>query len=136
MSAFTVRRLETVTSREFGGLCEVLIDCVEGGASVSFMHPMTLAKAADFWREVAASTPTGTLLTSTGTTSASPMRSLAAAYDQRATMRLTSRYKAVPAATPAPTTAIVDSIALRRTSLRCAPSAMRSANSLVRCATV
>lgn len=55
MSSFTVRRLETVTSREFGGLCEVLIDCVEGGASVSFLHPMTLSKAADFWREVAAS---------------------------------------------------------------------------------
>ena len=51
MSGFTVRRLDTLTSREFGGLCEVLIDCVEGGASVSFMHPMTLAKAADFWRE-------------------------------------------------------------------------------------
>jgi len=55
MSGFTVRRLDTLTSREFGGLCEVLIDCVEGGASVSFMYPMTLAKAADFWREVAAS---------------------------------------------------------------------------------
>jgi GNAT superfamily N-acetyltransferase len=55
LSAFTVRRLETLSSREFGGLCDVLIDCVEGGASVSFMHPMTVAKAADFWREVAAS---------------------------------------------------------------------------------
>jgi GNAT superfamily N-acetyltransferase len=55
MNRFTVRRLDTLTSREFGGLCEVLMDCVEGGASVSFMHPMTLAKAAEFWREVAAS---------------------------------------------------------------------------------
>ena len=55
MNDFTVRRLDTLTSREFGGLCEVLIDCVEGGASVSFMHPMTLSKAADFWREVSAS---------------------------------------------------------------------------------
>jgi GNAT superfamily N-acetyltransferase len=53
MSGFTVRQLEVVSSREFGGLCDVLIDCVEGGASVSFMHPMTLAKAADFWRGVA-----------------------------------------------------------------------------------
>jgi len=59
MSGFTVRRLDTITSREFGGLCEVLMDCVEGGASVSFMHPMTLAKAADFWREVAASVNRG-----------------------------------------------------------------------------
>lgn len=59
MSAFQVRRLDVVTSRDFGGLCEVLMDCVEGGASVSFMHPMTLAKAADFWRDVAASMARG-----------------------------------------------------------------------------
>jgi len=59
MSGFTVRRLDTLSSREFGGLCEVLIDCVEGGASVSFMRPMTLAKAADFWRGVAASVARG-----------------------------------------------------------------------------
>jgi GNAT superfamily N-acetyltransferase len=59
MSGFTVRRLSQVTSREFGGLCEVLIDCVEGGASVSFMHPMTFSKAADFWRGVAASVANG-----------------------------------------------------------------------------
>jgi ribosomal protein S18 acetylase RimI-like enzyme len=55
MSAFTVRRLTQLSSREFGGLCDVLIDCVDGGASVSFMAPMTLAKAAEFWRDVAAS---------------------------------------------------------------------------------
>jgi GNAT superfamily N-acetyltransferase len=59
MSGFTVRRLDQVTSREFGGLCEVLMDCVDGGASVSFMQPMTLAKAADFWRGVAASLARG-----------------------------------------------------------------------------
>ena len=49
----SVRRLEVINSREFAGLCELLIDCVEGGASVSFMHPMTMAKAAEFWRDVA-----------------------------------------------------------------------------------
>jgi GNAT superfamily N-acetyltransferase len=59
MSGFTIRRLHTLTSREFGGLCEVLMDCVEAGASVSFLHPMTLTKAADFWREVAASVNRG-----------------------------------------------------------------------------
>ena len=59
MTAFRVRRLDTLTSREFGGLCEVLVDCVEGGASVSFMHPMSLTKAADFWREIAASVNLG-----------------------------------------------------------------------------
>lgn len=59
MSGFSVRKLEVITSREFGGLCEILIDCVEGGASVSFLHPMTLAKAADFWRDIAASVARG-----------------------------------------------------------------------------
>jgi GNAT superfamily N-acetyltransferase len=59
VSAFKVRQLETLSSREFGGLCEVLMDCVEGGASVSFMHPMTLAKAVEFWRDVATSIARG-----------------------------------------------------------------------------
>lgn len=34
------------------GLCEVLLDCVEGGASVSFMWPLTYAHALGFWRNV------------------------------------------------------------------------------------
>jgi GNAT superfamily N-acetyltransferase len=35
-------------------LSAVLIDCVEGGASVSFMHPLTRARADAFWQGVAA----------------------------------------------------------------------------------
>ena len=35
------------------GLAEVLIDCVNGGASVSFMHPLTRDRAVAFWRGVA-----------------------------------------------------------------------------------
>jgi GNAT superfamily N-acetyltransferase len=35
-------------------LADVLIDCVEGGASVSFMHPLPRDKAVGFWRSVAA----------------------------------------------------------------------------------
>jgi GNAT superfamily N-acetyltransferase len=31
----------------------VLIDCVEGGASVSFMYPLTRERAVEFWRQVA-----------------------------------------------------------------------------------
>jgi GNAT superfamily N-acetyltransferase len=58
-NSFTVRQLQALSSREFGGLCDVLIDCVAGGASVSFMHPMTLAKASEFWREVGASVARG-----------------------------------------------------------------------------
>jgi GNAT superfamily N-acetyltransferase len=34
-------------------LAEVLIDCVEGGASVSFMAPLSREKAQRFWRGVA-----------------------------------------------------------------------------------
>lgn len=34
-------------------LAEVLMDCVEGGASVSFMQPLTRERAAAFWRKVA-----------------------------------------------------------------------------------
>ncbi len=36
------------------GLADVLIDCVEGGASVSFMLPIARATAIHFWRNAAA----------------------------------------------------------------------------------
>ena len=56
MSALTwqVRRLSTVDEAQIDGLSDVLIDCVEGGASVSFMHPLSRERAAAFWRRVAA----------------------------------------------------------------------------------
>ena len=40
-------------------LADVLIDCVEGGASVSFMLPMTREKAMEFWRSVAVGVVSG-----------------------------------------------------------------------------
>ena len=51
--AIQIRCLETVGEREIQELSDVLIDCVEGGASVSFMLPMSRAKAEAFWRRVA-----------------------------------------------------------------------------------
>lgn len=45
-----IRCLATLGAREIAGLSDLLIDCVEGGASVSFMLPMTRAKADTFWR--------------------------------------------------------------------------------------
>jgi len=49
-----VRRLDAAEAAErIDALAEVLIDCVEGGASVSFMWPMTREKASAFWRGVA-----------------------------------------------------------------------------------
>jgi GNAT superfamily N-acetyltransferase len=51
--------LDRIGDREIEGLSEVLIDCVEGGASVSFMLPMTRAKADVFWRNAAESVARG-----------------------------------------------------------------------------
>ncbi len=53
MSAFTISRLLAIDARDLKGLCDVLIDCVEGGASVNFMWPMTREKAEKFWHGVA-----------------------------------------------------------------------------------
>lgn len=58
-TAIRVRALEAIGERELRGLSDVLIDCVEGGASVSFMHPMTRAKAEMFWSAAAASLARG-----------------------------------------------------------------------------
>jgi GNAT superfamily N-acetyltransferase len=54
-----IRRLTSIGPRDFAGLCDLLIDCVEGGASVSFMLPMTRAKAEAFWSGVGASLERG-----------------------------------------------------------------------------
>ena len=54
-----IRCLPTIGEREIEGLGDVLIDCVEGGASVSFMLPMTRAKADAFWRSIATSVARG-----------------------------------------------------------------------------
>jgi GNAT superfamily N-acetyltransferase len=48
-----LRRLDTLTDAQIEGLADVLIDCVEGGASVSFMHPLSRERAVAFWRRVA-----------------------------------------------------------------------------------
>ena len=48
-----IRRLCAVTASQLQALADVLVDCVEGGASVSFMLPMTRDKALAFWRKVA-----------------------------------------------------------------------------------
>ncbi|MGO4479852.1 N-acetyltransferase family protein [Massilia sp. 2TAF26] len=45
-------RADEVVHR-IGQLADVLLDCVEGGASVSFMLPMARETALDFWRKVA-----------------------------------------------------------------------------------
>jgi GNAT superfamily N-acetyltransferase len=54
-----IRCLQTIGDREIRGLSDVLIDCVEGGASVSFMLPMSRAKAEAYWRSTSASLARG-----------------------------------------------------------------------------
>jgi GNAT superfamily N-acetyltransferase len=50
----SIRRLGAAeAARQAGALAEVLIDCVEGGASVGFMLPLTRERALDFWHQVA-----------------------------------------------------------------------------------
>jgi GNAT superfamily N-acetyltransferase len=50
--AFAIRRLFEIGDVQVQSLAELLVDCVDGGASVSFLHPLPLAKAASFWRRV------------------------------------------------------------------------------------
>ena len=50
---WSLRRLQSVTDAQITELANVLVDCVEGDASVSFMHPLSREHAQAFWRGVA-----------------------------------------------------------------------------------
>ena len=50
---FTLRRLSNPTDAELDALADVLADCVDGGASVSFMHPLGRDRARAFWQRIA-----------------------------------------------------------------------------------
>ena len=54
-NATHIRRLEVFGKQEIAELSDVTIDCVEGGASIGFLLPMTAAKAEAFWTSAAAS---------------------------------------------------------------------------------
>jgi len=60
--ALEVRTLAVLGDAEIAGLAAVLHDCVQGGASVSFMWPMSVDKAAGYWRGVAGSVARGDAL--------------------------------------------------------------------------
>jgi GNAT superfamily N-acetyltransferase len=51
-TAWSPRRLHALDEAHVDGLADVLIDCVEGGASVSFMHPLSRERARAFWRRM------------------------------------------------------------------------------------
>jgi GNAT superfamily N-acetyltransferase len=54
-----VRRVSTLSDDAIGSLSTLLVDCVDGGASVGFMQPIDAARAASFWRGVASSVRSG-----------------------------------------------------------------------------
>ncbi|WP_441517191.1 GNAT family N-acetyltransferase [Bradyrhizobium sp. 2TAF24] len=54
-----IRRLTALNAHDIAGLAEVLIDCVDGGASVSFMHPLSPEKATAFWHGLTADVAEG-----------------------------------------------------------------------------
>ena len=56
---WSLRRLHAVDDTLINQLADVLLDCVEGGASVSFMLPLTRERAVAFWRKVAEGVASG-----------------------------------------------------------------------------
>ena len=48
-----IRRLEAVDDAQIAELADVLVDCIDGDAGVSFLHPLAPDKAHAFWRGVA-----------------------------------------------------------------------------------
>jgi len=50
---WSLRRLHSLDDAMIEELAELLIDCVDGDASVSFMHPLSRDRALAFWRGVA-----------------------------------------------------------------------------------
>lgn len=50
---WSVRRLNELNDAHIRQLADVLTDCVEGGASVGFLRPFSVARATAFWRRVA-----------------------------------------------------------------------------------
>lgn len=49
-----IRRLRAVDETQLHALAELLVDCVDGGATVTFLRPLAVDKALAFWRDVAA----------------------------------------------------------------------------------
>jgi GNAT superfamily N-acetyltransferase len=59
MNQHAIERLKELASEHIQGLCDLLVDCVEGGASVGFMSPLTRERAVEFWSRVAQAVAAG-----------------------------------------------------------------------------
>jgi GNAT superfamily N-acetyltransferase len=55
----SIRRLHSVDDAQVDALADVLIDCIDGDAGVSFLHPLAPDRARAFWRGVAADVAEG-----------------------------------------------------------------------------
>jgi len=49
---WTIRRSPLLDEAQIEQLADVLMDCVSGGASISFMSPLSRERAVAFWRQV------------------------------------------------------------------------------------
>lgn len=54
-----IRRLHVIEEAQLHALSDVLMDCVNGGASVGFMAPLARDRSLTFWRHVAAEVAVG-----------------------------------------------------------------------------
>jgi GNAT superfamily N-acetyltransferase len=52
-ASVSVRHVHAANEDDLAGLADVLIDCVDGGASIGFMDPLSPSAALAFWRRVA-----------------------------------------------------------------------------------
>ena len=56
---WTIRRLRSIDDARIASLSAVLLDCIEGGASVGFMASATRERADRFWQRIADDVATG-----------------------------------------------------------------------------
>jgi GNAT superfamily N-acetyltransferase len=56
------RLIPPVLDSDLGDLAKLLVEAVESGAAVSFLAPLTLERAEDWWREVTSASHAGSIL--------------------------------------------------------------------------
>jgi GNAT superfamily N-acetyltransferase len=55
------RLIPPVSGSDLRDLAHLLVDAVESGAAVSFLAPLTLERAEDWWREITSASPSGSI---------------------------------------------------------------------------
>ncbi|TXH70871.1 MAG: GNAT family N-acetyltransferase [Thiothrix sp.] len=57
--SFVIRAVDTLNEPQLDELSQLLIACVEAGASVGFMLPLATSKALDYWQDINSSLQQG-----------------------------------------------------------------------------